>query len=103
MRLISFGRSGLVPFVGRSASWRRALRLVLAARRRWPSGRLSVRGPLAFVWCGEVPSRWPVGVEFHSWSVSWDWDGLCGVSVSWGPFSDRSWFLPAWLSPGPAA
>ena len=98
MRLISFGRSGLVPFVGRSVSWRRALRLVPAARRRWPSGRLLVAGPVAFVWCGEVPSRLPVGVVLSSLSVSWYWDGLCGVSVSWGPSRDRSWFLPAWLS-----
>lgn len=99
MRLISFGRSGLVPFVGRSASWRRAFRLLAGARRRWPSGRLAFRGPFAFVWSGEFSSRLPVGVEFRSWSVSWLWDGLVGVSVSWGPFSTRVWFAPAWLFP----
>jgi len=94
MRLCSFGRSGLVPFIGRSASFRRALRLLLAARRRWPAGRLGFRGPVAFVWCGEAPMRrLPVGLEFRSWSVSWNWDGLCGVLVSFGPARDRLWFV----------
>ena len=71
MRLFasSFGRSFLSLRSGSRSSVRRALRLLLAARRRWPSGRLSVSA-----YSGGVHVRWVSG-------------GCCGVLVSlylWG-------------------
>lgn len=62
MRLSSFGRSLLRCHSSRF-SFRRALRLFLAARRRWPAGRLS----------------------FNGWSLAWVLsDGCCGVLLSGG-------------------
>lgn len=61
MRLSSFGRSFLVCLSGGSASPRRVVRALLAARRRWPSGSLRL--------------RW--------WGCSWEAEGCCGVLVQW--------------------
>lgn len=65
----SFSRSFLLCLSGsRASSPRRVLRLVLAARRRWPSGRAAVG-----FGSGGVHLRWMV-------------DGCCGVLVSWYVF-----------------
>lgn len=69
MRLCSFGRSLLVPsFRVRPVSVRLAFRAFVAARRRWPLGRLSV------------------GVSTLRWL---DVDGCCGLLLEWE--------LPRWL------
>lgn len=62
MRLSSFGRSFLVCLSGGRPSPRRVLRCFLAARRRWPSGRLVLR------WSG----------------ADWVVDGCFGVCLWWG-------------------
>jgi hypothetical protein len=42
LSLCSFGRDSLSAISCSSPSWRRVLRAFLAARRRWPGGRLRV-------------------------------------------------------------
>jgi hypothetical protein len=72
LSLCSFGRSFLGCPSGlpscRSPSLRRVVRAFRAARRRWPSGRLSV------AWSSPLP-----GVLPRTWSVRWMVDGSCGV------------------------
>ncbi len=99
MHVCSFGRSGLWPVAG-EASWRRVLRLLLAARRRWPDGRLSFRGPVGFVRSVDIFSGrcdgW--GVELRPVLLSWLWaDGSCGVLVQPGFPRERCWLLPEFL------
>lgn len=69
MRLLSFGRSFLYPVGSVAASPRRVLRAFVAARRRWPSGRLSV-GLSGLRWMVPEGVR-PPGSE------------LCGLLVHW--------------------
>ena len=68
LRLVSWSRSCLMPVPlygpGRSSSVRFVVRAFLAARRRWPGGRLSVR------WCGA------------SWVCA---DGCVGLALRWLP------------------
>jgi len=62
MDVCSFGRSFLDCRARRGASARFAFRVLLAARARWPEGRLSV--------------------DRGRGSVRWMVDGSCGVMVS---------------------
>lgn len=70
---------------------RRVLRAFLAARRRWPSGRLSLSpcGLSFLAPSSAVPGALP--------------GGLVAVSLSWpAPFGVWAWrgFLPWWASAG---
>jgi hypothetical protein len=72
LSLCSWSRSFLWPVPagrGRAPSARRVVRAFLAARRRWPAGRLSLRlGQL----CWSVPAgRCPPGSDLVGRSLSW--------------------------------
>lgn len=66
MHLSSFGHTFLVLTSG-SASPRRCVRALLAARRRWPDGRLSI--------------GWPFGFR-GGFQIRWLVDGSCGVLIT---------------------
>lgn len=101
MRLCSFGRS-LLDFHGSSsASWRRCLRALLAARRRWPDGRLviSLPGSVSSVLCAEAGVCCGWSFLWRGLSLVWECaDGCAGVMVS-SRFRDLEGFVPrpVWL------
>ena len=72
MRLCSWSRSFLMPVPlgrGPAPSLRRVVRAFLAARRRWPSGRISVRARQI---CWVVPAgRCPPGSDLVGLSLWW--------------------------------
>lgn len=89
--LCSFGHDLLSPVAGR-AGLRRALRFLLAARRRWPSGRFAVRGPVELVCladCHGLTYGYGLGLR----SLSFEWfapDGCCAAMVElWPRWSGR--------------
>lgn len=76
LRFCSFGPDHLSPVIGRSRSVRRLVRLVLAARRRWPHGRLVLRVSVEF------SALWLVAL----WSVGGQGAVHASVGVGWRSF-----------------
>lgn len=53
MKLTSFGDSGFLCY-GSRFTFRRAVRMFLAARKRWPNGRLAYQhGGIGWMWRSE--------------------------------------------------
>lgn len=74
LSLCSFGRSFLCPVLCRPRSVRRVVRAFLAARRRWPDGRLVV------------------GLRSVEWVTP---GGFCGLLLS--GFGPREWIVVDWF------